>query len=173
MITIDNKKIHDLIVQKDDLVTEGRAITGKMEEIGKKVTKCEEKEKAITAKEKPDSVLKEEGDKLVELFNTTLKRIEEIGQAIEKKKMAAIPQALIDEHKGYLKEIEGMERDRNKIALKVQKIKDKVVPLIQKEVKPLLKEYDDIETAKVKDGKVLINTFNHLEDWMRKFKRRQ
>jgi hypothetical protein len=77
-----------------------------------------------------------------------------------------------DEHMQLFKDKEKLERDRNKIALKVQKIKDKVIPIIQKEVKPLLlQEYDDIETAKVKDGVVVINTFNHLEDWKAAFKR--
>lgn len=173
MIELQNKQIADLIVAKDDLVTIGRGITAEMEALEKKVRKCEDKEKAITAKEKPDPTLKAEGDALVEVFNNALKRIEEIGQAIEDKKLAAIPKELIDEHKGYLKDIEKLERDRNKIALKVQKIKDRVVPMIQKEVKDKLEEYDDIETAKVKDGKVVLTTFNHLQDWKRKFKARQ
>ena len=172
MLTIENKKVHDLIIMKDDLVTEGRKITGLMEDLEKKVRKCEDKEKKITGAIPPDPELKAKGDELVELFNKTLKEIEEIGQAIEKKKMDAIPKELLDEHKGYLKEIEQLERDRNKIALKVQKVKDRVIPIIQKEVKPLLEEYDDIETAKVKDGKVLVETFNHLADWKRKFKGR-
>lgn len=181
MIEIESKKIAELITAKDDLVTEGRKITGQMEDLEKKVHKCEDKEKAITAKEKPDETLKAEGDALVEVFNNTLKRLEEVGQAIEKKKMDAIPKELIDEHKGYLKEIEKLERDRNKIALKVQKIKDRVIPLIQKEVVPKfvkrevtvdMSKFDDIETAKVKDGKVVIHTFNHLDDWKRKFKGR-
>lgn len=172
MIKIQNRKLHDLIVSKDDLVTEGRKITGQMEDLEKKVRSCEDKEKKITAKIEPDAELKTEGDALVEVFNNALKRLEEIGKAIEQKKIDAIPKELIAEHKGYLKQIESLERDRNKIALKVQKIKDRIIPLIQKDVKPMLEQYDDIETAKAKDGVVIIETFNHLEDWKRKFNRK-
>ena len=171
---IKNKRIHDLIVLKDELVTGGRKITGEMELLEKKVRVCEEKEKKITGKCEPDATLKAEGDALAILFQETLDRLEVIGKEIEKKKLEAIPKELLDEHKGYLKEIEQLERDRNKIALKVQKIKDKIIPFIQKEVKPLLEEYDDIETAKSKgDDEILITTFNHLRDWKSKFKSRQ
>lgn len=173
MLKIQNKKIHDFIVMKDELVTKGRAITADIEAVEKKIKACENKEKEITGKIEPDPELKAEGDRLVGIFNETMKKIEEIGNKIEAKKMEAIPKELIDEHKEFLKEKEQLERERNKIALKVQKTKDRVIPIIQKEVKPHLKEYDDIETATVKDGEVLITTFNHLDDWKRKFKQRQ
>ncbi len=113
-----------------------------------------------------------EGDLLAKGIEKTMKRLEELGQLIEKQKLDAIPEDMKLAHKAKMKEREVLERERNKIALKVQKIKDRVVPLIQKEVKPLLKEYDDIETAKTKNGKVIINTFNHLDDWKRMFKSR-
>lgn len=170
---IKNKKLHDLIVMKDVLVTEGRGMTGGLEALEKKVRICEDKEKKITGSIPPDPILKAKGDELIELFNKTLKEIEVIGKQIEKAKMDAIPKELLDEHKGYLKEIEVIERNRNKIALKVQKVKDRIIPLVQKEVKPLLGEYDDIETAKAKDGEVIVTTFNHLNDWKSKFKSRQ
>lgn len=170
MITLDSKKLHDYIVDKDTLVFEGRKISGKIDEIERKIAVFEKKEKEITGKTKPNKELKEEGDKLAKSIETTIKRLEEIGNAIQQKKLEAIPKEMKEEHQGLMKEREKLERDRNKIALKVQKIKDVLVPLVQKACKPLLKEYEDIETAKAVDGKVMINTFNHLEDWKRKFK---
>ena len=169
-ITLENKKLHDYIVRKDELVTEGRKISQQIEDIEKKCAVFEKKEKAITAKVKPPEELEKEGDALAELINKSIKRLEVIGKAVETAKLDAIPKEMKEEHMALLKQKEALERDRNKIALKVQKVKDRVVPLIQREVKPLLKEYDDIETAKTKDGKVVIATFNHLNDWVRKFK---
>ncbi len=172
MIEIENKKLHDWIVSKDELVNEGRKISGKIEAIEKEIEVFEKKEKYITGKVKPDAKLVAEGDLLAKGIEKTMKRLEELGQLIEKQKLDAIPEDMKLAHKAKMKEREVLERERNKIALKVQKIKDRVVPLIQKEVKPLLKEYDDIETAKTKNGKVIINTFNHLDDWKRMFKSR-
>lgn len=172
MITLENKKLHDWIVQKDELVEQGRAKSREIEAIEKKIETFERKEKQITGEVQPQKELKEEGDGLIKELEKTMKRLEELGKIIEEEKLNAIPKEMKEEHQALLKEREQKERERNKIALKVQKIKDRVVPLIQKEVKPLLKEYDDIETAKTKDGKVVINTFNHLVDWKRAFKSR-
>lgn len=170
---IDNRKIHDYIVEKDRLVGEGRKNEDEIQTLEKKIKVYEDKEKAITGKIKPDEQLKKEGDGLVLQLEKIMKRLEELGKMIEDKKLEAIPKQMKEEHQALMKEREEKERKRNKIALKVQKIKDMVVPLIQKHVKPLLKEYDDIETAKTKDGKVVIDTFNHLEDFKRAFKGKQ
>lgn len=181
MIELDNKKLHNYIVMKDEIVDEGRAISKEIERLDKKIISFEEKEKAITLKVEADPELKAEGDKLIEVFNGALKRLEEIGNLIQDKKREAIPKEMELEHKEAMKQKEKLERDRNKIALKVQKIKDKIIPLVQKEVKPLIQKennetvdfgkFDDIETAQVKNGKVHIKTFNHLKDYMSKFKR--
>lgn len=170
MLEIENKKIHDFIVTKDELVNQGRKISMEIETIEKKCAVLEKKEKAITAKVEPPKELTDEGDKLAKSIETTMKRLEELGKLVEKAKLEAIPKDMKDEHMALLKQKEALERDRNKIALKVQKIKDRVVPLIQKQVKPLLKEFDDVETAKTKNGKVIISTFNHMDDWKRAFR---
>jgi predicted nucleic acid-binding Zn-ribbon protein len=171
MIEIENKKLHDLIVDKDALVNSGRKISRDIEDIEIKVKRFEEKEKKITAKIVPPKELTDKGDALVKQITNLNTELTKIADKINQSKLDAIPQEMKDEHLALLKQKEKLERDRNKIALKVQKIKDKVIPIVQKEVKPLLQEYDDIETAKVKDGKVLIATFNYMEDFKRKFKR--
>jgi seryl-tRNA synthetase len=170
MLTLNNKKLHDLIVLKDTLVYDGRKISQEMDKLEVKIKDYEDQEKKITANTKPPKELEEQGNKLAKEIETIAKELEKIAKEIEASKLAAIPEAIKKEHQDLMKQSEALERDRNKVALKVQKIKDKVVPLIQKEVKPLLKEYDDIETAKVKDGKVVIATFNHLEDFKKKFR---
>lgn len=171
MLSLENKRLHDLIVLKDGLVNDGRKISRDIEDIEIKVKRFENKEKAITAKIVPPKELTDKGDTLVKEITKLHTELTKIADAINKSKLDAIPAEIIEEHKALLKEKEKLERERNKVALKVQKIKDKCVPLIQREVKPLLEEYDDIETANVKDGKVVIKTFNHLADFKAKFKK--
>lgn len=172
MIELDNAKLAKLITDKDILVTEGRKISREIEDIEFKAKEFENKEKKITAKIIPPKELTDKGDDLVKQITNLNTELTKIADQINKSKLDAIPKEMKEEHLQLLKDKERLERDRNKIALKVQKIKDKCIPLIQKEVKPFLKEeYDDIETAKVKDGKVVISTFNHLVDWKRAFKR--
>lgn len=171
MIEIENKRLHDLIVDKDKLVEVGRGISRQIEAKEMKIKRFEEKEKRITAKVIPPKELTDKGDALVKQITELNSELTKIADSINKSKLDAIPEDMKTEHMQLLKEKEVLERDRNKIALKVQKIKDKVIPIIQKEVKPLLGQYDDIETAKTKNGKVIIDTFNHLEDFKSKFHR--
>ena len=171
MIELENKKIYDFIVQKDLLVDEGRKISREMEAMDVKIKRFEEKEKRITSKVKLPPDLEKRGDAIVKEIEALDREMSKLLKKINDAKLEAIPKDMKEQHVQLLKEREIKERDRNKIALKVQKLKDKVVPVIQKDVKPLLGEYEDIETAKVKDGKIVITTFSHLEEWKSKFKR--
>jgi hypothetical protein len=170
MITLDSKKIHDLLVMKDEIVDEGRIVSKKIEAIEKKAKVFEDKEKELTAKIIPPKDITDRGDVIVKQIQKLDKELADIIKEINESKLNAVPTKMKEEHLQLLKDKEVLERDRNKLALKVQKVKDKVIPLVQKEVKPLLGEYDDIETAKVKDGKVVITTFNRLEEWKANFK---
>jgi len=170
-LIIENKKLYDLIVEKDILVDSGRKISRDIDTVDMKVKRIEEKEKRITGKVVPPKMLTDLGDELVKQVIAINVRLTKIANQINDSKLEAIPEDMKNEHMQLLKDKEVLERDRNKVALKVQKIKDRVIPIIQKHVKPFLAEYDDIETAKAKDGKVVISTFNHLADFKSKFKR--
>ncbi len=170
---IENKKIVELLTEKEALVLEIRKVAGEIESFSNRIKRCEEKEKRITGKVPVPKDLQEKGDKLEKDIHALMDELEKVGKEVENLKLAAVPPELKTEHLDLMKQREDKDREMNKIALKVQKIKDKVIPLIKKEVKPLLKtEYDDIETAKIKDGKLVITTFNHVEDFKRTFRNR-
>jgi len=169
MITLENKRVHDYIVDKDKWVSQGMEVSKKLEKVEKEIADFEKKEKAITAKIEVKD-LKERGDKLNDECQKKFEELQSVIKQIEEIKLKGIPKDIKEAHLAKMKEREQLERERNKIFMKVQKIKDRVIPIIQKEVKPLLKEYDDIETAKTKDGKVILKTFNHLEEFKAKFK---
>lgn len=167
-ITIANKKLHGLLHDKDSLVTEGRKMSDSIDKLDKKLEDSKAKQRKFTNECNPKELI-EKGDKLRDKINIDIKELEKIGEEVQKAKLAAIPKPLKDEYESMKKEKETMERDRNKIALKVQKIKDRAIPLIQKEVKPHLGEYDDIETAQLKGEQIVVTTFNHLDQWVEKF----
>lgn len=180
MITLENKRVHDYIVQKDALVTDGRKISQEIEQLEVQIKRYEDKEKALTSKIIPPKELTDKGDALTNQINKLAEELTKLSDEITRSKLAAIPKDMKEAHMKLLKDKEVKERDRNKIALKVQKLKDKLVPIVQREVAPMIKQkrmveidmglYDDIETAKTRDGKVVISTFNHLEDWKKKFR---
>jgi DNA repair ATPase RecN len=172
MLILENKKLHDYIEAKDKLVMEGRGISRQIEMLDIKVKRFEEKEKRITEKAKPAKELTDRGDAIVKELKKLDDELDKLVKKIQEDKLSAIPKDLETDHKAVMADREKLERERNKIALKVQKIKDKIIPLVRLEVKPLLQDpYDDIETAQIKDGKVVISTFNHIDEFKKRFKK--
>lgn len=172
MITIKDKKLVDMLKQKEVLVEEGRAISKKMESIERDIEKCETEEKKITAEVEPVE-LKEEAEAFKKEIDELIKKFEKVANLITKTKLDAIPKDLADRHRALMKEREEKERERNKVALKIQKIKDRIVPKIAVIVKPQLKEYEDVETATIKNDEIVIKTFSYLEEWKKGFEARK
>lgn len=170
-VVVDNKKVHDAIVAKDVLVQAGRKISQDIEDIEAKIKRFEVKEQKITGKVIPPKEMTDRGDEVAMQIAKLSDELDAIAKKISDSKLESIPKEMKDDHMALLDAKEKLERERNKIALKVQKIKDKVIPIVKKEVKPLLGEYDDIETAKISEGMVIITTFNYLDDFKRKFRR--
>lgn len=173
MIEIENAKMFEWISLKEELIEDGLKVIKLMEKEDARIKSFEGQEKMITGSVKPNKELKEEGDKLIEVFNKTMKRLEEIGNAIENEKLKAIPAKLLSDHKESLKTREQLQRDLKKIENKIQKVKDRLIPLIKKTVKPLLQEFDEVDTPTLKNGKVVFTTYNLLEDYKRKLRSKE
>jgi len=172
-VVIDNPQFVTWLKDKDVLVKKGRAISIEIEEIEKKVQEYIEKEKALTEKVIPQSLI-DEGNALRDKINVDIKKLEEIGNAIREEKLKAIPKEMEAEHLALTSEREKLEQERNKIALKVQKIKDRLIPKIHKEMLKHLGEFEDLMSAELtKDkSKVVIKKFSHLQEWKRQYKAR-
>lgn len=171
MITIKNKKVVTLLKEKEELVLTGRETSKKIEALDLKIFNLDKKERKITDSVLPKELL-EKGEALKAKINLEVEELQKIGQEIENAKIEAIPQSMVDEHYAYRDEKEKLEKERNKIALKIQKIKDKVIPLIKKEVAPQIGEYEDIESSEIINDEVVIKTFDRLEEFKKSFKKR-
>jgi hypothetical protein len=171
MIELNNPKLYKLIQEKDALVKSGRKISSELETVQFKIDKLVDKEKIITGKH-DNKDLMTQGEIIRLELERTMKKYDDIAEKIRLDKLAQIPKTIEEEHKALMKKRSDLEAERNKIALKIQKYKDKIVPTLKKSIKPFLKEYDDTETVEIKDGKILVKTFNYLEDFKSKFKKR-
>lgn len=171
-IVLDDPFIVKLLTEKDELIKQGRAISGQLDELQKEIDVYVEKEKAITAEVDPKELI-EQGDVLRNEINAKVKELEAVADKIREAKLAAIPEDMKKEHLALNDKREKLENERNKIGLQVQKIKDRVVPKIQKISTKHLGEYEDLLTANAKDGKVIIEKFSHLQEWKRQFEERR
>jgi hypothetical protein len=58
--------------------------------------------------------------------------------------------------------------------LKAQKYTDKIIPLARKAMSEFLEDqYDDYDSLKLEDGKIVCTIFNHLDEWKANFNKRK
>jgi predicted nucleic acid-binding Zn-ribbon protein len=171
IIKIEDKQVLKYLQDKDELVKNGRRISDEISRLETKITDCENKEKKITEKRQPKE-LGEKAEALKVEINKLVKEFEKVCSAITVDKLSAIPKELEKTHKDLMKLKEAKEQERNKLALKVQKIKDRVVPKIKKHVAPQLEEYEDIQTAEIKKGEVVVTVYSALDEWKEAYKKK-
>lgn len=172
-IIVEDAQMVQWLLDKDALVKDGRKISVEIEEIQKRIDQLTEQEKEITAKVVPQKLI-DEGNALRDKINEDIKKLEQIGNAIRDEKMKAIPKDMEKEHLDLTSKREKLEQERNKVALKVQKIKDRLIPKLQKKMLKHLGEFEDLLSAELtKDKtKLVVKKFSHLAEWKRAYKAR-
>lgn len=65
------------------------------------------------------------------------------------------------------KDIEELEQKRAKVGHKIQKLKDKVVPTVKKELFPslVLEEFEEVQSIDLEDGKVVLKVVDRVEEF--------
>ena len=58
---------------------------------------------------------------------------------------------------------------QSKVAEKINKIKDKIVPILHKEMQGKLAEFEDTREAEIRDGVIIVTVGDHLEDFKKRF----
>ena len=172
MVELENVKLFKLIEDKDALVKVGRKISSELETLEFKINKLQEKEKVITGKYEPKDLLAR-GEIVRLQMERNMKEFNKVSAEIHQAKLDQIPKSMKDDHYALMKIREEKEEERNKIALKIQKIKDKLIPILKKEITPFLKEYEDTQTVELKNGKIVVETFSYLEDFKKQFKNKK
>lgn len=165
-----DQTIVSLIKEQGLLVEKGRGFSNQIEQIEKRITELDTLEKEYTTKCEPKALI-EKGDAIYKKIQELSKELAVIGKEIEETKIASIPIDMYNEHYALRDKKEKLERERNKVALKIQKMKDKLIPKIQKLVKPHLEEYEDIEKSDIKNNELIVYIYNRLEEFKNNFKK--
>jgi vacuolar-type H+-ATPase subunit I/STV1 len=171
-ITIENKKLQDLLFKKADLVNVGRATT---DEITKLEEEMVEVDKKLQEEEKKVDIA-DINEKQKEIGARVDKAIEEmkvLQQEIYDRMLAQTSPELRTQYDELKKKKEDKEEERNKVALKVQKYNDKIIPLAREMMKPFLEDqYEDYDSLYVENGEIVATIFSHLNDFKNNFKKK-
>ena len=80
---------------------------------------------------------------------------------------------LSKEVKDLTDKITALDEERNKIAIKGQKVKDKLNPIIQKLSKPDEGEFEIVSKVETNDkGEIIVEFSDMLEEWKKAYKDR-
>lgn len=168
-IKLENPKLKKLIIEKAKLVLKGRA---KSEEIEVLERQMERADKKIQAYEETVDIsdLKAKGDEIVKRVEECTKQLKEVEREIYDRMKKDAPKELYAEYEKLKSKKDEVETERNKFALKVQKYKDKIIPMARKIMKPFLEdEFEDYNGIDVVDGELVATIFSHLEDFRTNF----
>jgi hypothetical protein len=72
---------------------------------------------------------------------------------------------LIEKGRELSVEIEKLEKERNKLALQAEKLKDKIIPWANKIKKNELDKYENIEQILVDGDNIIIKVFDAIEEY--------
>lgn len=76
---------------------------------------------------------------------------------------------LVDEGKGYQKEVEELQKKQRKVGLKLNKIKEKVIPLVAEEsVKLDIGQFEAPMNVSIIDGKDILTIVDRVEDFKKR-----
>lgn len=168
-IIIENPVLVKLVHDKEQLVLEGRAKSVELEALEKELEEIKEEEKKYTANYENKELL-DKGMAIQEQVNKLIEELNEVAEKLKKEKLGNIPKELVDKHIEKAKKKEKIERELNRIGLKIERIKTRYIPKIQKIARPqLTDEFDDLDTSILRDGKIVVTVFNHVEEFKKNY----
>ena len=168
-VKIDNSKLIRLVEEKAAMVLNGRKISEDIEAVEQEMEKIDLEVQAIEATIEADD-LKKEAEELTKEFNAVMAKMEDNQKELRRRLHIIVPQEKKDQYDAVKKTKEELEQTRNKIALKISKWNDKIIPLARKVMKVFIQnEYEDYDSLRLENGKVVGTIFNHLEDWKKQF----
>lgn len=171
-VNITNEKIKKLLSEKSDLVTIGRKMSEEIEKMDEEMQEIDNKMKELE-KTIDISEFSAREKEITAVVENAIEQMNKIQSEIREKMISIVPKELGDRYETIKNEKETKENERNKVALKVQKYNDKIIPLGRKLMKPYLEDnFDDYETISIVDGEVVATVFNHLEEFKTNFKKK-
>lgn len=168
-VTISDSKLTKLLKEKAEMVLEGRSISEDIDEKEKEMDIIDKEVQAVEASVEVAD-LRAEAEVLTKEFNAIMTKMEDNQKKVRERLHEIVPQEMKDKYDSKKKEKEELENKRNKIALRIQKWNDRIIPMARKVMATFIQnEYEDYDTLRIENGEVVGTIFNHFEDWKRAF----
>lgn len=81
-------------------------------------------------------------------------------------KLLTKKEELVGEGRKFQVDIEGLQKEQRKVGLKLNKVKEKVIPLIEKESEKLdIEQFEIPSSVNIKDGKAILTILDQIADY--------
>lgn len=172
-VVLVSPKLKEFLVKKGEFITAGRSQSDRVEELEKDMEVAEQN--IQEAEKKADlGDLHKKADEITERFNAVVKEMDEVKKQLYARVKEVVPPELYEAYEKAKSAKEKMEKERNKNALKAQKYNDRIIPIVQKLVKPHLEnKFEDVERVELEKGVIVASIFSHLHDFETNFERKR
>lgn len=172
-VTLESDKLKALLQEKTDLVLHGRELSQQIED-------CERDMAAIDAEiQEHEKVVDVEDIRLkmkevTEAMHAVMTQMEVLKGELRDRLKAKVPETFYEQYEALEVKKKQLEGDRNKLALKVQKKNDKIIPMGRKLMAPYIQdEYEDYDTLRLEGGQIIATIFSHMQSFIEHFKKRK
>ena len=173
IVEINDERLKSLLQEKTELVMHGRELSQQIED-------CENDMAALNTEilEHEKMIDVSDIDNEAREIKMAMKAITLQMQAVNKKYgdrlRAGVPATYYEQYEAREVAKKKLEEERNKIALKVQKKNDKIIPLGRKLMQPFLQdEYEDFESLRLEEGRVVGAIFSHMATFIEHFAKKR
>lgn len=169
-VVLEDVKLKKALQEKEDMILIGREVSEEIEDIENDMAIIDTEIQAL--EKKVDlSDLEPKAQQLTDEMNILMEKMEAAKKEVWDRIRAQVPKEVTDRYEAKKQQKEALEVQRNKIALKVQKKLDRIIPLGRKVMRPFLEnEYEDYDSLRIENGEVVGTIFSHLEDFMKRHK---
>lgn len=169
-VILEHPKLRKLLEEKNRMVLEGRELSVDIEQLDEEMRLIDE---AIQKEEGKAEVsdLKVKANQLADQMKELVNQMEDIRKTLYSRAREKVDKSLINDYESKKKLKETKEEERRKIALRVQKWNDRIIPLSRRLMKPALKdEFEDYYSLVMENDKITGTIFNHLEEFKTRFR---
>lgn len=172
-IVLEDAGLLNLLTKKGGLIEQGRAKSEEVEKVEKEMAVIDEQIQELE-KQVPTDDIDAEAKEVTEAFNAVMQKMGDVKKRLGERMKTGIAPDVIALYEAKKKEKEALEAERNKFAMKVQQVNDKIIPMTRKLMAPYLQDkWEDCGTMELKDGKIEATIFSHLDDFEKAFEKKR
>lgn len=172
-VILEDGKLKTLLQEKTDLVISGR-------ELSQQIENCENDMQAVDKEIQEHesrvdvSDIHQKMNEVTEAMRAVTLQMAGLKKELHERLRAQVPVTFYEQYEALEVKKKKLEEERNKVALKVQKKNDKIIPLSRKLMSPHIQdEFEDYDSIRLEGGQIIATIFSHMQSFIDHFRKKK